>query len=69
MSFYSFLYIIHTLIISDNTVVTFEKIDFENLSILGMQLVSIFIKQIDGCIILKRDQETEFAAWFSNTET
>lgn len=57
------------MIISDNTVVTFEKIDFENLSILGMQLVSIFIKQIDGCIILKRDQETEFAAWFSNTET
>lgn len=38
-------------------------------SILGMQLASLFSKQIDGCIILKRDQETKFAAWFSNTET
>ena len=45
-----------------------EEIDFESPDSLGLQLVTLLVDQIDGCIELNRDAGTEFRINFNNLE-
>lgn len=56
----------YILTISDNGEGIPEEIDFRTTDSLGLQLITVLVEQIDGCIELKRDQGTEFAIWFNN---
>ena len=42
-----------------------EWVDFQNTDSLGLQLVNIFVEQIEGSIELKRDRGTKFSIRFS----
>lgn len=54
------------LIIKDNGVGFPKEIDFKKADSLGLQIVTILVEQIDGCIELKRDNGTEFTIWFKD---
>jgi two-component sensor histidine kinase len=56
----------YMLTVKDNGKGIPEEINFQAADSLGLQLVSILVEQIDGCIELRRDQGTEFMIWFSN---
>lgn len=51
----------YILTVSDNGKGIPEEIDFRTTDSLGLQLITVLVEQIDGCIELKRDQGTEFA--------
>ncbi|MPM38963.1 Blue-light-activated histidine kinase 2 [bioreactor metagenome] len=55
----------YILTVSDNGKGIPEEIDFRTTDSLGLQLITVLVEQIDGCIKLKRDQGTEFAIWFN----
>jgi PAS domain S-box-containing protein len=50
--------------VSDNGVGFPADIDFENTSTLGLKLVNTLVKQVDGCIELKRGKGTKFIISF-----
>ena len=52
--------------VSDNGKGISEELDLENVDSLGLQLVNILVEQIDGRIVLNRDQGTYFNIWFNN---
>ena len=54
------------LVIKDNGVGFPKEIDFKNTDSLGLQIVTILVEQIDGCIELKRDNGTAFTIWFKD---
>jgi two-component sensor histidine kinase len=54
----------YSLIVSDNGVGFPEEIDFKNTDSLGMQLVNTLVAQLDGNIILNRNNGTEFIIKF-----
>ena len=54
----------HILIMADNERGIPEETDLQTVDSLGLQLVNILIEQINGCIELKREQETELTIWF-----
>ena len=58
----------YVLTVSDNGAGLPESVDFQNPESLGLQLVSILIEQIDGCVELIVDNGTEFKIWFNNPE-
>ncbi|RXA21870.1 PAS domain S-box protein [Methanosarcina sp. MSH10X1] len=55
--------------VSDNGKGIPEGINLVNTDSLGLQLVSLLVEQIDGCVGLKIDNGTEFTIWFNNMET
>ncbi|MCC4771026.1 PAS domain-containing protein [Methanosarcina sp. DH2] len=55
------------LVIKDNGIGLPDEIDFKKADSLGLQIVTILVEQIDGCIELKRDNGTEFTIWFKDT--
>ncbi|WP_048159140.1 MASE3 domain-containing protein [Methanosarcina sp. WWM596] len=57
----------YVLTVADNGRGIPEEIDFRNADSLGLQLLTILVEQIDGCIELNRDHGTEFIIWFSNS--
>lgn len=56
----------YILTVADNGIGIPEEIDFQNTDSLGLQLVNIFVEQINGCIELRRSQGTEYIICFSN---
>lgn len=54
------------LVIKDNGIGLPEETDFKKADSLGLQIVTILVEQIDGCIELKRDNGTEFTIWFKD---
>jgi two-component sensor histidine kinase len=56
------------LVIKNNGVGFPKDIDFKNTNTLGLQLVNILVEQVDGCLELKNDKDTEFIIWFDNVE-
>lgn len=56
----------YILTVADNGKGIPEEIDFQNTDSLGLQLVNILVKQIGGCIKLKRSQGTKYIICFSN---
>lgn len=56
------------LVIKDNGMGFPQEIDFKNTDSLGLQIVTILVEQIDGCIELKRNNGTEFTIWFKDVE-
>jgi two-component system, sensor histidine kinase PdtaS len=56
------------LVIKDNGMGFPKEIDFKNTDSLGLQIVTILVEQIDGCIELKSNEGTEITIWFSNLE-
>jgi PAS domain S-box-containing protein len=57
----------YILTVADNGKGIPEEIDFRTADSLGLQLITILVEQIDGCIELKRDQGTEFTIWFNSS--
>ncbi|WP_394295999.1 MASE3 domain-containing protein [Methanosarcina acetivorans] len=58
----------YTLTVADNGRGIPEKMDFRNTDSLGLQLITILVEQIGGCIELNRDYGTEFVINFGNSE-
>nr|WP_239451401.1 MASE3 domain-containing protein [Methanosarcina horonobensis] len=56
----------YILIVADNGKGIPEEMDFQTTDSLGLQLITILVEQIDGCIELNRDQGTEFTIRFNN---
>lgn len=56
----------YILTVADNGIGIPEEIDFQNTDSLGLQLVNILVKQIGGCIELKRSPGTKYIICFSN---
>lgn len=54
------------LVIKDNGTGFPKEIDFKNTDSLGLQIVTVPIEQIDGCIELERKNGTEFTIWFKD---
>lgn len=54
------------LVIKDSGIGLPKEIDFKKADSLGLQIVTILVEQIDGCIELKRDNGTEFTIWFKD---
>ncbi|AKB31199.1 sensory transduction histidine kinase [Methanosarcina siciliae HI350] len=57
----------YTLTVADNGRGISEEVDFRNADSLGLQLITILVEQIGGCIELSRDYGTEFAIKFGNS--
>jgi len=57
----------YTLTVADNGRGIPEKIDFRNADSLGLQLITILVEQIGGCIELNRNYGTEFVIKFDNS--
>jgi two-component sensor histidine kinase len=55
-----------TMIISDNGIGLSERIDFDNIDTLGLQLVKTLIGEIDAKIELKERNGTEFLIKFNH---
>ncbi len=58
----------YTIVVADSGPGIPEEIDFESPDSLGLQLVTLLVDQIEGCIELSRDAGTEFRISFSNLE-
>ncbi|WP_345945483.1 MASE3 domain-containing protein [Methanosarcina sp. DH2] len=58
----------YILTVADNGKGIPEEIDFRTADSLGLQLITILVEQIDGCIKLNRGQGTEFTIWFNGEE-
>lgn len=58
----------YTLTVADNGRGIPEEMDFRNADSLGLQLITILVEQIGGCIELNRDYGTEFIIKFGNSE-
>jgi PAS domain S-box-containing protein len=58
---YSFYYVLD---VEDNGKGISEEINLEETGSLGLQLVNILVKQVGGCIELKRGHGTKFTIWF-----
>ncbi|WP_410508675.1 MASE3 domain-containing protein [Methanosarcina hadiensis] len=56
----------YILTVSDNGKGIPEEMDFRTTDSLGLQLITVLVEQIDGCIELKRDQGTEFVIRFNS---
>lgn len=56
----------YVLEVSDNGKGIPQEINFPSADSLGLQLVTILVEQIDGCINLERDHGTRFRIWFSD---
>ncbi|HII79520.1 MAG TPA: PAS domain-containing protein [Methanosarcina sp.] len=57
---------LYMLTIEDNGEGLPEWVDIQNMDSLGLQLVNIFVEQIEGSIELKRDRGTKFNIYFNN---
>lgn len=58
----------YVLEVSDNGKGIPQEINFPSADSLGLQLVTILVEQIDGCIKLERDHGTKFTIWFSDID-
>lgn len=58
----------YVLEVSDNGKGIPQEIAFPSADSLGLQLVTILVEQIDGCINLERDHGTKFTIWFSDID-
>lgn len=58
----------YVLEVSDNGKGIPQEINFPSADSLGLQLVTILVEQIDGCINLERDHGTKFTIWFSDID-
>ena len=56
------------LVIKDNGTGFPKEIDFKNTYSLGLQIVTILVEQIDGCIELERNKGTKFSIWFKDID-
>lgn len=54
------------LIVGDNGVGFSQDVDWENLSTLGLQLVSNLVEQLDGTFLLNKESGTEFKITFAS---
>jgi two-component sensor histidine kinase len=45
-----------------------QETNFPSANSLGLQLVTILVEQIDGCIKLERDHGTKFTIWFRDID-
>lgn len=59
----------YVLVVADNGKGIPEEIDFRNPDSLGLQLVTILVEQIDGCIELQRNEGTKFIIQFGDAES
>lgn len=59
----------YVLLVADNGKGIPEEIDFRNPDSLGLQLVTILVEQIDGCIELQRNEGTKFIIQFGDAES
>jgi two-component sensor histidine kinase len=57
------------LTISDNGTGFPDTVDFENQSSLGLQLVNTLVNQIEGRVVMQRNNGTEFRIWFGKKES
>lgn len=58
----------YTLTVADNGKGIPKEIYLENVESLGLQLVSLLVEQIEGCIELRREQGAKFTIWFNDIE-
>jgi len=56
------------LVIKDNGTGFPKEIDFKNTDSLGLQIVTILVEQIDGCIELERNKGTKLSIWFKDVD-
>ena len=56
------------LIIQDNGTGFPKEIDFKNTDTLGLQIITILVEQIEGCIELERNNGTKFSIWFTDVD-
>jgi two-component system, sensor histidine kinase PdtaS len=56
------------LVIKDNGMGFPKEIDFKNTNSLGLQIVTILVEQIEGCIEIERNQGTKFSIWFKDLD-
>ena len=56
------------LVIKDNGTGFPKEIDFKNTDSLGLQIVTILVEQIEGCIELERNEGTKFSIWFKDVD-
>ena len=54
------------LVIKDNGTGFPKEINFKNTDSLGLQIVTILVEQIEGCIELERNEGTKFSIWFKD---
>jgi PAS domain S-box-containing protein len=57
------------LTISDNGAGFPDTVDFKNPSSLGLQLVNTLVNQIEGRVVMQRNNGTEFRIWFGKKES